>query len=527
MANVTRLTTLAGRQNAALSAVRLSANGIIIGLWLWLYWPLTGYLGIIFSREDFRTNQILLVGILLLIAIQVYQEGITLRLDMAPRLMPIPLALAFGASLLYLLVERFLDVNTLSASLFVLASYGLLGLWLAPGRWWQGMPAALLLMGTLPFGHHLQTFVGYPMRIVTAALVRDGLVAAGIHAVGIDTILVFENSVSQVDLPCSGVKSLWTGGLFLIAATWLERRPLNWRWLGTAVLFVFLLFLTNLARVATLVTVGEVFGWRLAADMLHVPLGVLGFALACAAAVVLLRRQRPREATGEGRLALSRAEGAEGSENATTIQSPVSTLQPAWLSPALIVAILLMALAYTPRPQTALAQASTILTRVPTGLATEPMPLKPDEFAWLVRDGADSAERWRFQWRALTGSMILITSHTWRAHHRPERCFEVYGLSLEDSRTHLVTPHLPVRFVSLGNGDQHTILSATYWFQSAERTTDDYATRIWADVGAPMRERWVLVSILFDSAIDPNDPDVHAFYLALHQAVDETGFGQE
>ncbi len=34
--------------------------------------------------------------------------------------------------------------------------------------------------------------------------------------------LIFENGVSQVDLPCSGVKSLWAGAIFYFAATWLS-----------------------------------------------------------------------------------------------------------------------------------------------------------------------------------------------------------------------------------------------------------------------------------------------------------------
>ena len=478
--------------------IQLAFNGLIAGVWLWLYWPLTGYLGIIFSREDFRTNQIILVGVVILIAMQVHKTGLQLRPDAPPQLRPLPLALALGGSALYLLVERFLDVNTLAASLFGVASYGLLGLWLSPKRWRQGLPAALLLIGTLPFGAHLQTFVGYPMRIATAALVRDGLAAAGVTAVGIDTILVFENGISQVDLPCSGVQSLWTGTLFLLAATWIERRPLNRRWLATAVLFAVLLFVANLTRVAVLVTVGEVLDSRLAAEMLHVPLGVLGFAAACAAAVWLLRKN---------------AEIRDWRLEIPVAQAPISNLQ----SLLLVAAIALMAVLYTPRPQTGLTQAPPGWD-FPAGLAVEPLPLKPDEYAWLTREGAESADRLRFEWRGLSGSMILITSRTWRAHHRPERCFEVYGLSLDDSRTYMVTPTFPVRLVALGDGDQRALLSASYWFQSAGRTTDDHATRIWADL-APRRQRWVLVSVLFDGVVDPHDADVPAFYLALHDAV--------
>ena len=30
--------------------------------------------------------------------------------------------------------------------------------------------------------------------------------------------------------------------------------------------------------------------------------------------------------------------------------------------------------------------------------------------------------------------MLLVSSHTWRDHHRPEACLEVYGLSIENAR---------------------------------------------------------------------------------------------
>jgi exosortase O len=271
-------------------------------------------------------------------------------------------------------------------------------------------------------------------------------------------------------------------------------------------------------RVGVLVVVGQVMNWRMTAEMIHVPLGVLAFVAACAVAVSLLRRldplpyPSPRSAKGEGSAPPSPDKGRIGVGVEAT---PLN--RPAWLAPILAASVLAMALIYTPRPQTGLTQPPADW-QFPTDLVTEPMPLKSDEVAWLTRDGADSAERRRFEWRGITGSMLMITSKTWRAHHRPERCFEVYGLSLEESSTFLVTPDLPVRVVSLGDHSGHGVLSAAYWFQSANRTTDDYGTRIWADLSL-QRTRWVLVTILFDGPANPNDVDVRAFYVALHQAV--------
>ena len=496
--SIINLSLPAGRAEALPRTARLGINLALLGLWLWLYRPVYDYLGLIFSREDFRTNQIVLLGVLGLILWQLRQGDLRPRFSALPHLYYPALALALSGSLLFLAVERFLDVNTLSASLFGLASYGLLGLWLEPARWRQGLAAALLLVGALPFGEHMQTFIGYPVRLLTASLVRDGLAAAGVASLGVDTILVFENGVSQVDLPCSGVKSLWTGMLFLLAATWLERRSLNLRWLGVALVFALLLLVANFLRVGVLVTVGQVAGWPLVAKMLHIPLGVIGFLAACAGAVVMLRRLPDRTAL----------------ENPTPLNGRP---QPLWLSPLLALALLLMIASYTSRPQAGLTQTPPAW-RFPEALVTEPLPLKPDEVDWLTRDGAESAERRRFEWRGLTGTMILITSNTWRAHHRPERCFEVYGLSLDTSQPYLVNPNFPLRWVSLRGSAEPRQLSAAYWFQSPEQTTDDYGTRLWADL-ALKRQRWVLVSILFDEAPDPNAPEVQTLVLSLHQGV--------
>ena len=178
-------------------------NLVVIGLWLWLYRPIYDNLATIFTREDFRTNQVALLGVLVLIGLRLRREHLRPRLSAKPRPHAAALALAIGGSLAFVAVERFLDVNVVAMCLFGLASYGLLGLWMPPAMWRRGLPAALLLVAVLPFGDLIDVFVGYPMRIATASVVRDGLAAAGVGSYGIDTILVFENGISQVDLLCT------------------------------------------------------------------------------------------------------------------------------------------------------------------------------------------------------------------------------------------------------------------------------------------------------------------------------------
>ena len=497
------------RRIGAHTIANLVANIFVVGLWLMLYRPVLDHLKIIFTREDFRTSQIILIGTLILIALRVRQQGGVMRLNMAPAWNWPAFIVMLLASLAYLANARWLDINTVAAILFGIASYGLLGLWLQPRTWRAGLPAALLLIGALPFGDFIQTFIGYPMRLLTAEIVRRGFAFAGAGSfsqMGLDTILVFENSVAQIDVPCSGVKSLWTGGLFLIAATWIERRPLNLRWFGIASAFAVLLFAANLARVAVLVGVGQVMGFAQLAELLHVPLGVLGFAGACAAAVLLLKKI-----------------SAHASEIVETV-SIQHSLYARMLRPGIIALLIAFNLVYSERTSLAPEFFRDAHIALPPNLITQPITLRPGELDWLMSDGAEAIERVRFRWGSLSGSLLMVQSSTWRAHHKPERCFENYGLRVEFTETQLLRTNLPVKAMTLRNDALNDQRSALYWFQSKSKTTDDYGTRLWSALSLHP-ERWVLVTVLFDDAYainttrTPQHTDVTTLAVALQDTV--------
>lgn len=486
----------------------VAANAAILGLWLWLFRPVYAYLGTIFTRQEFRTNQVVLLAALALITMQVRRGGFQIQPDMAPQLYPPALAVALGGAALFLLAEQYLDINTLSAALFGLASYGLVGLWLRPAYWRLGLPAALLLVGALPFGEHMETFIGYPVRLATARMVSEGLTALGAPNLGggpirVETILIFENGISQVDNPCSGVKSLWTGGLFFLAATWIERRRVDRRWLILAVMFAALLLAANLGRVAILVGVGQVLGWRLLAEMLHLPLGVIGFVFACGAGLALLRR-------------FGRSLDQVIAE--IEAEAPLLPARPTWLAPVLGLVLVGLALLYVPRPEPA--SAAPREWRFPASLATEEWPLSPKELAWLSSGGAVTAQRYRFEWNGMQGSLLMVTSLDWHTQHRPERCFTVYGLEVQGSQPALAAPDFPLRLLDLGVAGGPQFYSAAYWLQSASQVTADYAARIWDNL-APQPEPWVLVTILFDQPVAPGDEMALELYSLLRQSVQE------
>jgi hypothetical protein len=82
---------------------RGAVNLSLLALWGWLYWAVFGYFRIIFSNEDFRTNQIILLIVFGLFIFQFRQERWQLRLDVLPQIFWPGLSLVLVGSILYLL----------------------------------------------------------------------------------------------------------------------------------------------------------------------------------------------------------------------------------------------------------------------------------------------------------------------------------------------------------------------------------------------------------------------------------------
>ena len=70
------------------------------------------------------------------------------------------------------------------------------------------------------------------------------------------------------------------------------------------------------------------------------------------------------------------------------------------------------------------------------------------------------------------------------------------------------------RWLSLQNGT----LSAAYWFQSSQSTTDDFISRIWERM-TQRNEAWVMVSILFDDAENPDGKEIEDFSEIIYQTI--------
>jgi exosortase/archaeosortase family protein len=127
--------------------------------------------------------------------------------EMRPGLFPASLALALAACATTESLPLIAAVGSLSALCF-------LG---SPRRFGCALhlPTFGLAMLALPVMPHLQFYLGYPLRLATAALAVPLLRGAGFAVSRAGTGLQHGDGILWVDAPCSGIRMLWAAAFLL------------------------------------------------------------------------------------------------------------------------------------------------------------------------------------------------------------------------------------------------------------------------------------------------------------------------
>jgi exosortase O len=311
-----------------------------------------------------------------------------------------------------------------------------------------------------------------------------------------------ENGIAHVDVPCSGIKTLLVGTLFLLTATWLESRKFSFQWLAVCAANLLMLLSANALRVAILVLVSQVLQQPTYAKILHVPLGIVGLVCACFVSWLMLQQVPKFPATQESDFDSQR--DAEILKN-----QPLA-------KPGLIVAVVVLAaisqLYHVESDKLAIAP-----LQLPTQIISEAIPLNPSEQKFFGNYPDTKTEKKRFIFQNLSGSMLAVASTSWQTYHAPELCFVASGIPVNRIEKKQLTPAITARWLSLKDNQ----LSATYWLQSQARTTDNFLSRIRSDI-THRNHTWVLVSILFDSSVNPETSEIQDFATTVHKAVNDS-----
>jgi len=149
----------------------------------------------------------------------------------------------------------------------------------------------------LPVLPSLQFTLGYPMRIVSAALSVAALQAQGLVVARQGTFLVWRGEMVQFDAPCSGVNMLWAGLLLTLMGCVLLRLSAPRVVLAVA-LSVTLAIAGNALRASSLFyleagLVADAPSWW------HEAIGIVAFVLSAAVTLWLLGRLRGQAAMAD------------------------------------------------------------------------------------------------------------------------------------------------------------------------------------------------------------------------------------
>ncbi len=463
----------------------------IAGLWLLLFWPSLSWLSDMFGRADTQLNRALLFGILACLAYRFKERPLP---PLGLRFTAGPVLLLLAGIVSYLLFERHAGIHILSCIAFGVATFGLAGLYLPVSTWMRSAPAFLLLILTLPFGQHLEVFLGFPLRLLSAQMIQGAFAALGLDAVTRESILLIENRMTHIDLPCSGVKSIWTGTLFYLFLTVMEGYRLGVRWLTGLIALLSLIVCANTVRIFLLVSLSHGGFPDTLGRSVHVPLGLLGFGLACGIVTLLGSRWIPRFR-----------------------QEPSVFGHPS--SPAQGMVLLLILgcslWAHEQRLPDPAGPANRSLLSFP---GAKPLALTLTERRFFSEQSGAAAQKLRFEFQGLSGTLFLVQSANWRAHHHPEQCIEGQGQAIEHSRTRLIDNGFPYRLVALRHGGYR----AAYWFFSQGRVTDDYSARTWSGIREPGRE-WTMVTVYFDRGVAHKLDDVDQLQRFIREQLHNKG----
>ncbi len=459
------------------------------------------------SRDISVFNLVIVSVVATVLLIQAIHHHRKLSLSSTPILHLAPLALMFGSAVSAISLQWILDVPQVAVLFFALGTYGLVGLFIAPSVWQKGLSAAVFAACILPFSAQFGTGLGFPVRVITAQIVEQILAFWNIAAISSHDIIVLENSTAQIDLPCSGLKSLWTGTLFLLAATWLENRLLKFRWLLVCAANILLLMAANTGRILLLVLISNVGDRPDLAAILHVPLGLVGFITAGLVSWLLLQTvPRYKDKTPAGSKTKPALLGRR--------------LKP--LTQQIVVFSCILGLALIPHPQKVTTSAIDAIA-LPAQMHSEPLQLTTTEkdffanYQGAIAPGATPeviAQKSRFEWQNITGSILLVSSNAVQAYHAPELCFVGNGFKVDAMQRQQLSPQVLGRWLSINNGT----MAAAYWFQSPKHTTDDFLAHLWGRITRKDR-LWVMVSVLFEQAQKPDTPEIKAFTTNIHDAI--------
>jgi len=409
----------------------------------------------------------------------------------------IPFLLSIISLFLWIYFSYFLKIHIFSATFGFTLLFGLVGLYIAPQTWTKSIvPVGLLLM-TMPFGNAIDVYIGFPLRIWTVGILESFFHNLGWNSVTSSTIITIDNTASQIDFSCSGLKGLWAGLIFYFAISWLENLKIGWKWLTGLALLFFLLLAANIIRIFSIITLTAHYELGKIAQLIHAPLGIIGFTFSCGIVLFFIKSPYFRK----------------GKMNRSIHNILFSKDKKGFVWTKYLLGILLISAFFIPKPHPS-AFAKKITIPYPSDWHVSPLKLTTKEAQFFSNQGS-SAQKISFSTDKISGSMLLLKSPDWKGHHNPEYCIRAGGHQINLVETIQIADSFPIKWLQVNQE-----ATACYWFQNPRQITDDFSTRVWSELRHSQNE-WMLISIVFNNNHPPSDTATTLFIKQLKQLISQ------
>ncbi|MBI4130496.1 archaeosortase/exosortase family protein [Candidatus Roizmanbacteria bacterium] len=430
-----------------------------------------------FSSPFFRINAIAFIVVTGVFLVDLLKQRTDLFKPSSQKQLSIAVIGLLGTLIVYTINQLWFQFSIVPSLLVFVGLYFLLGQMIEASLWKRSGLFILLLIMTLPLLERVQKFWSFPLRQSIATLVTQLLNWIGHPSITQSSVIVTENAAAVVDLPCSGIKSIYIGIVIMLTIFLLQRVSLSLKTMVVGLFYLFLLYLFNVWRVFNLVYIHTILEMPEMGNRIHVTLGIIGFA----ASIVSLYWLTKRFLT------------EKKNENEKPLVS--ITPGPTRLQQVLFVSMLLLTIViYTTASITPHAEKQEIHLSLETLSVTEAsfqesesLYFQSPEIAFSKKFTGQTAHQTPY-------TVIVVGSSSARVHHDPETCLQSIGHTIVDSQVLSYDQH-PVKQLSLNQGMDQVY----YWYRSGDEVILDYSERVWEEV-QDSKKIWTLIQVGFSDS---------------------------
>ncbi len=415
----------------------------------------------------------------------------------------IPFIISILTIPLWLIATYKWDIHIISAISTLIFVYGLLGLFIRFDSWIKAsIPFGLILM-TLPFGNIIDVYAGFPLRMFSVDIISGIFNVLGIDNISSSTIITVDNSATQIDFSCSGIKGIWASLIFYFTLTWIDNIKIGLYWFINLILLLLFVISANIIRIFLIVSLISIFNMEEFAKSIHSSLGIIGFTFSCGLSYFITKttffKKEITHLDPIGKLLKS-----------LQVINIIRFKEHNWSKITLILSLILSSFI---QPAKTILKTPERIIKLPDEWKTKTLELTTDEIQYF-KEQQSQAIKTTFETEGLSGSLLFVTSNGWRGHHNPEFCIRAGGNTINKLETVLINKDLPIKWMKINNQS-----SACYWFQSPSFVTDDFGTRVWAEVKNE-EKNWQLVFVVFNTFQEIKNKNVQYFIEQLNQELD-------